>query len=561
MTTVLLRNDLSFHDLTRRWMQHLQVLLRPSLRARAWRKRNLLAALEALCILGMTATAAFAAVPATAKVDALTLSRHIDQAINKRLEADHVKPSPLADDAEFLRRVYLDITGVIPTAEKVAAFLDSKDSNKRAKLIEELLSSPGYGRHMADIWKGYLLPRTSDNRQLQTESLIRWLEENFNNNKPWDQFVTELITASGPQDQNGAVTFFLANPTPDKATDLVSRLFLGVQLQCAQCHNHPFTKWKQTEYWGMAAFFTKVKSDRPRQAARQNNTPTVSEDAKGRAARLPNSATVVPAKFLLGESPPLDKSAPYRPVLAQWLTSAENPFFARAMANRLWAHFLGRGIVDPVDDMHDGNPPSHPELLQELAGQFAANHFDVKFLIRAICNSKTYQRTSKPNDKDDSGANLFAHMAIKVNSPEQLYDSLLAVVGTPGKEAPRPRQAANQGNNRPAPNPRAAFVTFFMNEDGSDATQYQAGIPQALRLMNSPQLSSGAAALEQALKTLHTPAQVIERLYLATLSRRPTPAESQRLTTFVRTHSADARKAYRDVLWALLNSSEFALNH
>jgi hypothetical protein len=257
----------------------------------------------------------------------------------------------------------------------------------------------------------------------------------------------------------------------------------------------------------------------------------------------------------------LDKSAPYRPVLAKWLTSAENHFFARAMANRLWAHFFGRGIVDPVDDMHDGNPPSHPELLQELASQFAANHFDVKLLIRAICNSKTYQRTSKPNDKDDSGGNLFAHMAIKVNSPEQLYDSLLLVVGPPGRETPRPRPGANQANNRAGPNARTQFVNFFMNEDGSDPTQYQAGIPQALRLMNSPQLSGGSVVLDQALKTLHTPAQIIEQLYLATLSRRPTPAETQRLASHVHKHGADARKAYRDILWALLNSSEFALNH
>ncbi|HLJ93901.1 MAG TPA: DUF1549 and DUF1553 domain-containing protein [Gemmataceae bacterium] len=524
-------------------------------------KRAFLVALQTLCVLAGTAAAGTTAAPTSAPVDAATLARHIDQAIDKRLDAEHIKPSPLADDAEFLRRVYLDITGVIPPANAAAAFLDSKDPNKRAKLIDELLASSAYGRHLADIWKSYLLPRTSDNRQLQAEPLMRWLEENFNNNTPWNQFVSELITASGTQDKNGAVTYFLANPTADKVTDSVSRLFLGVQLQCAQCHNHPFTKWKQTEYWGMAAFFTKVKTDRPRQAARQGDSPGVSENAKGRAAKLPETAKVVPAKFLLSEEPKLDKSAPYRPVLAKWLTSAENPFFARAMANRLWAHYFGRGIVDPVDDMHDGNPPSHPELLQELAGQFAAHDFDVKFLIRAICNSKTYQRTSKPTSKDDSGANLFAHMTIKVNSPEQLYDSLVAVVGAPGNQAARPRQGANQNPNRAAPNARTVFVNFFQNEDGSDPTQYQAGIPQALRLMNSPQLTGGGVVLEQALKTLHTPAQIIERLYLATLSRRPTAAESHHLLTFVHGHAADPRKAYRDVLWALLNSSEFAVNH
>jgi hypothetical protein len=525
------------------------------------RRVRLTALAVLLAVLQMASAAE--TVSTTVRTDVTTLSQRIDQAIGRRLEADKIRPSPLADDAEFLRRVYLDITGVIPPASKAAEFLDSKDATKRAKLIDELLSSPRYGKHMADVWERYLLPRTSDNRQLQVEPLSRWLEESFNSDKPWDQFVSELITSSGTQDENGAVTFFLANPTADKVTDTVSRLFLGVQLQCAQCHNHPFTKWKQTEYWGMAAFFTKVKSDRVRQAAKQASPPAVSENGKGRPAKLPGSAKVVPAKFLQGEQPKLNTSAPYRPVLAKWLTSAENPYFARAMANRLWAHFFGRGIVDPVDDMHDGNPPSHPELLQELADQFVANQFDVKFLIRAICNSQTYQRTSKPNDAQDSGANLFAHMAIKVNSPEQLYDSLVAVVGTPARAAAaKNRKAPNQGKPAgPAANPRLAFVNFFMTEDGSDPTQYQAGIPQALRLMNAPQLTGGAAALEHALKASHSPAQVVESLYLATLSRRPTHAESQRLTDFVHKHGTEPRKAYRDILWALLNSSEFALNH
>jgi hypothetical protein len=527
---------------------------------RLWRKMNLLAVVALLGLPGFVTPAE--APHADGKLDAAQLAKRIDQAINKRLQAEKIKPSPLADDAEFLRRAYLDLIGVIPPADKAAAFLDSKDPAKRAKLIDELLANPRFGRHLADIWKGYLVPRTSDNRQLKAEPLLRWLEESFNKNKPWDQFVTELLTASGTQEESGAVTFFLANPTPDKVTDAVSRLFLGVQLQCAQCHNHPFTKWKQTEYWGMAAFFTKVKVDRVKKAAKEAVSPSVSENSKGRRAKLPVSAKLVPAKFLLGEEPKLDRSAPYRPVLAQWVTSPQNRFFARAIANRLWAQFFGRGIVDPVDEMHDGNPPSNPELLQELTGQFTANHFDVKYLIRAICNSQAYQRSSKPNDKDDTGANFFAHMAIKVNSPEQLFDSLVAVVGAPGQQAAaRKRKAVNQGKKGPAANPRNAFVNFFTIEDGSDPTQYQAGIPQVLRLMNAPQLSGGGALLERLLKSSRSPAQLIERLYLTTLSRRPSHAESQRLTQYVHAHGAEPRKAYHDILWALLNSSEFALNH
>jgi hypothetical protein len=515
-----------------------------------------LAALALAC--GVAGTTLAADENAAPKPDPLALARRIDQAILQRLNAEKVRPSPLADDAEFLRRVYLDLTGAIPPADKAAAFLDSKDRNKRAQLIDELLADPRYGRYMADIWQALLLPRTSDNRRLQPQPLISWLEENFNSNKPWDQFVAELLTATGPQDKNGAVTFFLANPTADKVTDTVSKLFLGVQLQCAQCHNHPFTSWKQDEYWAMATFFTKVRADNVNRAARLGNMPGINEGGRGRAPRLPESAKVVPAKFLQGEEPKLNRSEPYRPVLAKWMTSPDNPFFARATVNRLWAHFFGRGFVTPVDDMHEGNAPSHPELLQELAGQFTASDFDLKHLIRAICNSRTYQRTSKPAAGNDKDVTLFSHMAIKVLSPGQLYDSLVQVIGAPRQNAPRNRQAQQRG---PGANPRAQFVAFFQAEEGADPTEYQAGIPQALRLMNSPQLTNGAALLNQIARAGGTPAQNLERLYLATLSRRPTAVETRRLFAYLKEHVGEVRQAYSDVLWALLNSSEFTLNH
>lgn len=496
------------------------------------------------------------------RIDRVALSQLIDREIEQRLVSEKVKPSPVADDAEFLRRAYLDITGVIPSPEKAAEFLDSKDPQKRARLIDELLASPAYGRHMADIWQALLLPRNSDNRRLQSEPMGKWLEEHFNNNTPWDKFVSELISATGPQDKNGAVTFYLANPTPDKVTDTVSKLFLGVQLQCAQCHNHPFTHWKQTEYWGMAAFFMKVRPDNVRGAAKKGNTPGVIESAtapKGKN-KLPESAKIVPARFFQGEEPALGKSEPYRPVLAKWLTAPDNPFFARAMVNRMWAHFFGKGIVNPVDDMHEANAPSHPALLNALADQFVASQFDLKELIRAICNSTTYQRTSKPNKSNEGDTVLFSHMTIKPLAPEQLYDSLVSVVGA-GRGTPAGnRKAAQQKTNGPN-NPRAQFVNFFMVEEGADPTEYQAGIPQALRLMNSPQLASNPALLGQ-LERSAAPEKVIERLYLATLSRRPTPAEMERSVRYVREQgSGDVRKAHSDLLWALLNCSEFALNH
>jgi hypothetical protein len=501
--------------------------------------------------------------PSGTQLDALALARHIDQSIAQRLQTEQVQPSPRADDAEFLRRVYLDLTGTIPAAEKAAAFLDSQATDKRAKLIEDLLASPQYGRHLADIWQALLLPRSSDNRRLSFDPTIQWLADGFKANKPWDQMVREILTATGDMDKNPAVAYYFANPTADKLTDNVTRVFLGVQLQCAQCHNHPFTEWKQTEYWGMATFFSKVRREgRPNQAAKQGGTLGITESGRGKQAQLPESAKIVPAKFLQGEQPQLNTTQAYRPVLANWLTSPRNRFFSRAMVNRTWAQLFGRGFVHPVDDMHDGNVASHPELLADLAEQFAVHGFDLKYLYRAVCNSQAYQHTSKPfAGNEEAAPELFSHLAIKVLTPEQLYDSLAQVVGTGDRMAGRGRKAQAQGNVKGQPNnPRAAFVAFFGVEDGSDPTEYQAGIPQALRLMNSPNLNN-LTSLAPLLKSGRDPASIIEHLYLAVLSRRPTPAESERVSAYVRRHQNDSRQVYGDVLWALLNSSEFTLNH
>jgi len=318
------------------------------------------------------------------KFDSTAVAQFIDREVQQKLVTEKIKPSAVADDAEFLRRVYLDITGVVPPTDKARTFLDSKEPNKRAKLIDELLGSANYGKHQADTWQGLLLPKSSDNRRMSTEPLTEWLEKEFNQNTPWNKLVNDLLTSTGTQDKNGAVTFFIANPTADKMTDEVCKLFLGVQLQCAQCHNHPFTGWKQTEYWAMAAFFTKVSMNgNVKNAAKKGITLEISESGgrgKGKQ-KLPESAKIVPAKFLQGEQPKISDGSPARPVLTQWLTSGQNPFFAKAMVNRTWAQFFGRGLVNPIDDMHDGNPASHPALLQKLADEFVADNFDVKNLI------------------------------------------------------------------------------------------------------------------------------------------------------------------------------------
>jgi hypothetical protein len=489
--------------------------------------------------------------PAPAARDSAALTRLIDAHIDRALAENKLTPSPTCSDADFLRRAYLDLTGVIPTAAQARAFLDDPSPGKRAKLIDELLAGPNYGRHMADVWMGLLVQRTSDNRRVNFDSLRTWLADRFNRNAGWDRVVTDLVTASGRQEANPAVGFYLSNNTVDKMTDEVGKLFLGVQLQCAQCHDHPFTAWKQNEYWAMARFFMKVQVG----GLGKDQSPGIQEVTAVRRNKfnmLPEAARTVPAKFLQGDSPTLAPADPHRPVLAEWLTAAGNPFFARAMVNRTWAQLFGRGFVDPVDDMHAGNEPSHPGLLAALADDFAATGFDLKHLVRAACNSKAYQRSSKPTAGNEADDELFARMAVKVLTPEQLYDSLTVVTG-PAAGGGRARDKAVKGYQ---PGARDRFVQFFLaGADQASTTEYEAGIPQALKLMNSRQLGNPAAVRQL---TGMKPAEAVETLYLATLARRPTTAEAGRLADYVSKATTPA-EAYGDILWALLNSSEFAM--
>jgi hypothetical protein len=499
------------------------------------------------------------------KLDYHDLAKIIDDEVAKRMAAEGLSPSARSDDAEFLRRVHLDLVGVIPSADKVEAFLKDADPQKRSKVIDELLNDPRFGKALSEAWSGLMIPRESNNRRLDHTPLQQWLAKDFNANVPLNKLVFDLLTATGTTEENGATAYFVGNSTVDKITDNVTRMFLGVQLQCAQCHNHPFTDWKQNEYWAMAAFFMKTKlTANPQMAAKKGIAPGVTEAAVkggGKKQALPDSAKIVPAKFLQGPSPKLNPAEPYRPVLAQWLTAPSNPFFARAMVNRFWFELFGRGLVNPVDDMHQDNPASHPELLAAITEQFKTSGFDTKYLVRAICNSETYQRSSRPTSDNKDDDRFLSHRVVRVLSPEQLFDSLttLAAPGIAKKGALEKKQLA-AGKKGPG-GPRENFLNFFRIDEGADPLEYQAGIPQALRLMNAGPFNNTAETVTKAIKEGNNiPNQVVERVYLHALSRLPTAEETQRLLGFVNQHDAP-RAAYSDILWALLNSSEFAFNH
>jgi hypothetical protein len=501
-------------------------------------------------------------VPAPKAKDPAALAKLIDAEVRAKLAGANVGSSATCSDDEFLRRAALDITGVIPSPDKAKEFLDSADPDKRAKLLDDLLADPNYGRRMADIWTAKLFPIDSANRFVLKEPFYKWFEGEFNKNVAWDKLVTAVVTASGSVEENPATTYFLANRSIDKLTDTTTQHFMGIQLQCAQCHNHPFTSWKQTEYWGMATFYSKVRADNPKNANKGvDNTKIGVTEGNGKAKKdfLPESAKTVPAKFLGGPQPKVPPTEEYRPVLAKWMTAPDNAFFSRAIVNRTWAHLFGRGFVNPVDDMLDENKPSHPELLDALSRHLAtAGEFDLKYLIKAICLSETYQRTSKPTAMNKSDTKLFSHMTMKVMTPEQLFDSLAQVTGNVGGRGMAKGPKAGIAPKGGPAGARTQFVNFFLaGAESTSAVDYEAGIPQALRLMNST-VANNPAAVRNVLGSAKTPAESIEKIYLTALSRRPTADELKMLTEYV-AKAGNATAAYGDILWATLNSSEFTL--
>lgn len=512
--------------------------------------------------------------------DPLPTATAVDREVDRLLAEAKVLASPPADDAEFLRRVTLDITGRIPTYEQAVAFLDSKDPDKRRKLIDGLLASPAYGQHFGAVWRNLMVRRDAGNGKKGPDTFTPWLDEQFNRSRGWDAIVRDLLTAEGEVARNPQAGFILANsegqqPQPNLLAAATARLFLGVQLQCAECHNHPFAPWKQADFWGTAAFFSRVgnggkkgppfvlteAAEADAQAVKGKGGPNV-PTAPGAAIAVPNSAgkaagQIVRAKFLDGPEPALGDTGPYRPHLAAWVTSAENPYFANAAANRLWAHFFGRGLVHTVDNFHEGNPPSHPALLQLLADEFRASGHDWKHLIRCVCNSQAYQRTSRPLPENEADKELFSHMTVKVMSPGVFYDALSAAMATDPVAGPKTGRPGTKANLES----RDQFVSFFSTQgDDAEAGEFGHGIPQFLQLMNAPQFNRGAPVVDRLARAGASREQVIEGLYLATLSRRPTAQEVALMADYV-ARRPDAGKAYAGVLWILLNSSEFVLNH
>ncbi|HEX5500282.1 MAG TPA: DUF1549 and DUF1553 domain-containing protein, partial [Thermomicrobiales bacterium] len=397
--------------------------------------------------------------------------------MDQRLQQAAIEPAPPATDAEFLRRAYLDLNGVIPSAAEVAAFLADTRSDKRAKLIDRLLDNPRFGTHLAQVWTKMLLPADAlTDRADQVAGFTAWLRRRFAEGIRYDNIVADLLTTTGSSERGGAALFYTASGVKAEALAAsTSRIFLGVQIQCAQCHNHPFDRWRQEDFWGYAAFFARL------QQAPGARPPVVElVDAVAGEVRLPESDTVVSPKFLGGEACEESADANRRRQLAMWIVSRDNPYFSRVAVNRVWAHLFGRGLVHPADDFSENNPASHPEALEALAAYFIETGYDLKSIFRALAGTRAYRRSSRTvSESDLSPPELFGRMQIKVLTPEQLYDCLsLATRRFEAEPPPMPGAVPQmQGSTR------RQFIARF-NRSATEATEFEAGIPQVLSLMN-----------------------------------------------------------------------------
>ena len=518
-------------------------------------------------------SAGVASRPAASSVvedDIARLAALVDRRLAEKWQEGQVEPAPPSSDAEFLRRVTLDIAGRIPSVAEARAFLDDPSPGKRRALVERLLAGPGYPNHFTDAWRALLLPNLDDDFTLKyfSPGFDAWLRRKFAEGAPYDAIVREILTtplgegrtpSTLPYRQEARpspLAFYAANDAkPENLAASSARAFLGVRIECAQCHDHPFASWKRDQFWSLAAFFAGV--ERPKQ---EDCDIFQGREVPGRRElAISGGPKMVPARFLDGSEPPWRSKSSSRAILADWVVARDNPYFARAAANRVWSLFFGTGLVDPVDDLSSQNPPSHPELLDELADGFASHRHDFKFLIRALTSTRAYQASGAGYVADQDEARLFARRPPRGMSPQQIYASFVQATGV--------RREKDRPFNFDA-SPRSDFLEAFAGQDGRPLDR-RTSIRQSLILMNG-RLTSDATDLIRGATLpaiadayfLDTPGKV-EALYLATLTRRPSPEESSRMVAYIDRGGPtfDPKKALADVLWSLLNSSEFLLNH
>jgi hypothetical protein len=480
-----------------------------------------------------------------------------------------ISPSPLCDDATFLRRAYFDAIGTLPTVEETAAFLGSKDPRKRSQLVDRLLGLTGdpaldvhnneYAAYWSVKWSDLIRSSSKALGEQGMWAMHNWIKESLRQNKPFDQFVRELITAKGSIYRNGPANYYRVATNPLDQAETTAQLFLGVRLACAKCHHHPFEKYSQDDYYSFAAFFSRVGTKSSREFGLFGREQVVLVRSSG-DVRQPRSGKIMKPTPLDGESidDPLDRRIP----LAAWLTAHENHFFARNIVNRYMAYLLGRGLVEPIDDLRATNPASNPPLMDALAEQFAASGFDVKQLIRTIMNSRLYQLDSQPTKANQTDSRFYSHYRVKRLAAEPLLDAIDYATGVPTKFKNMP--AGTRAIELPDADYPDYFLTTFGKPRRASVCECERvadeNLSQALHTLNGDILAAKIASSKGRVSTLlaaKKPHELIVRdLYLATLSRRPS---KQELTTCTRLLKASPtpRVFYEDLLWSLLNSKQF----
>lgn len=515
-------------------------------------------------------------VPLGAPVDHLPEpSNYVDKHIFTKLKAVGMPPSELSTDSTFIRRVSLDLTGRLPTVEKTKTFLADKDPAKRDKLIDRLLDSPQYADFFANKWSALLRnKRTKPGYQRGNFAFHGWIRESLEQNKPYDQFVREVVAASGEVGEHPPVAWYREVKTVQNQLEDVAQLFLGTRIQCAQCHHHPFEKWSQEDYYKLSAFFSQVGREKSRFP---DEEVIFHKRGAAKATNKKNNQAVLPAG--LGAEPPeLSVDDDPRHALVDWMSKEGNPFFAHTLVNRYWKHFFGRGLVDPEDDMRETNPSVNPELLEELASRFTANNFDMKELIRDICRSKTYQFSSIPNNYNVKDKHNFARHYPQRLQAEVLLDSIddITQVRTTFSGLPPATRATMLPDN--SYNNGSYFLSVFGRPDNASACECErsgdASLAQSLHLINSKdiqsKLSNGSGRAQKLAKDKErTDTEKIEELYYVAFSRSPKKEELKLAMDYLNREvvnekgeksPADKGKSYEDIVWALFNTKEFLFN-
>ncbi|MHB1556177.1 MAG: DUF1549 domain-containing protein [Isosphaeraceae bacterium] len=502
-------------------------------------------------------------VPASRYV-ALPRSNFIDGHVWTKLRKLGLLPSEPAGDATFLRRAHLDVIGRLPTPEETRRFLADPSPDKRARLVDRLLDRPEYADHWANKWMDLLRPNPYRVGIKAVLNLDGWIRDAFRRNIPYDRFVREIVTASGSTFEQSPATIFRDRREPEEIAPMISQLFLGIRLECAKCHHHPFESWDQSQFYEFSAFFARIGRKGTGLSPPISGSEEIIFAGKSGAVKHPLTGAVLAPRALFGSAPvPDDADADPREALANWMTSPENPYFAQVIVNRVWAEIMGRGIVDPVDDLRATNPPSNGPLLDALADDFRRHGYDLKHLIRTILSSSVYALASEPNERNVADTRNFSRHYRQRLRAEVLLDAISDVTGVPDRfsAAPPGSRAAEIWTHRV---PSLFLDTFGRpdpNQDPPCERTADTTVVQALHLMNAPELhnkvTSDDSRAAKLAKSSRSPRAIVEELYLLTYSRFPTEEEMAVGISLFEAPGADRRAAVEDLLWALINSAEF----